>query len=68
MKATSVDWFEFDSVLDPRHPQYAAASEDTLPAFRAYIGKRRTAGVAAVGEEGLEEMSWHQAERVGAIW
>jgi hypothetical protein len=27
MKATSVDWFEFDAVLDPRHPQYDGPRE-----------------------------------------
>lgn len=29
MKATIVDWFEFDAVLDPRHPQYDGHREKT---------------------------------------
>jgi hypothetical protein len=29
MKATIVDWFEFDAVLDPRHPQYDGYREKT---------------------------------------
>jgi hypothetical protein len=29
MKATCVDWFEFDAVLDPRHPQYDGPREKT---------------------------------------